>query len=137
MRLPADIGDYTDFYASVYHATNVGSMFRPDEPLLPNYKHVPIAYHGRASSIVPSGTPVRRPCGQTKPENSFEPVFGPTRRLDYELEVGLFIGRGNTLGDRIAIGAAEAHLFGVCLVNDWSARDIQRRTSPPASRRGW
>jgi len=126
MRLPAAVGDYTDFYASVHHATNVGSMFRPDEPLLPNYKHVPIAYHGRASSIVPGGTPVRRPCGQSKPESSFEPVFGPTRRLDYELEVGLFIGRGNALGEPVAVDDAEAHIFGVCLVNDWSARDIQQ-----------
>ena len=126
MRLPAQIGDYTDFYASVYHATNVGSMLRPDEPLLPNYKHVPIAYHGRASSIVVSGTPVRRPAGQSRPDGSPEPVFGPSRRLDYELEVGVLIGTGNDLGAPIPIDRAEEHLFGVCLVNDWSARDIQQ-----------
>src|SRR5215210_6502006 len=94
MLLPADIGDYTDFYASLFHATNVGSMFRPDEPLLPNYKHVPIAYHGRASSVVPSGTPVRRPVGQVKPEGASEPLVSASRRLDYELEVGVFIGTG-------------------------------------------
>jgi fumarylacetoacetase len=125
MLLPAEIGDYTDFYASVFHATNVGSMFRPDQPLLPNYKHVPIAYHGRASSIVVSGTAVRRPVGQVKPENSSEPLFRPTMRLDYELELGAFIGPGNLLGEPIPIADAEAHLFGVCLLNDWSARDIQ------------
>jgi fumarylacetoacetase len=125
MLLPAQIGDYTDFYASVFHATNVGSMFRPDEPLLPNYKHVPIGYHGRASSVVPSGTPVRRPIGQVKPDGASEPLMSASRRLDYELEVGAFVGPGNALGDAIAIEAAEQHLFGVCLMNDWSARDIQ------------
>ena len=125
MQLPASIGDYTDFYASVFHATNVGSMMRPDEPLLPNYKHVPIGYHGRASSIVPGGTPVRRPSGQSKPEALGEPVFGPSRRLDYELEVGFFVGPGNPLGAPIGLARAEQHLFGVCLVNDWSARDLQ------------
>jgi fumarylacetoacetase len=125
MLLPADIGDYTDFYASLFHATNVGSMFRPDEPLLPNYKHVPIAYHGRASSVVPSGTPVRRPVGQVKPEGASEPLVSTSRRLDYELEVGVFIGSGNDLGDAIPIERAEQHVFGVCLLNDWSARDIQ------------
>jgi fumarylacetoacetase len=125
MLLPAQIGDYTDFYASVFHATNVGSMFRPDEPLLPNYKHVPIGYHGRASSVVPSGTPVRRPVGQVKPDGASEPLMSASRRLDYELEVGAFVGPGNALGDAIAIEAAEQHLFGVCLMNDWSARDIQ------------
>jgi fumarylacetoacetase len=125
MLLPADIGDYTDFYASIFHATNVGSMFRPDEPLLPNYKHVPIGYHGRASSVVPSGTPVRRPVGQVKPDGGSEPLVSASRRLDYELEVGVFIGPGNDLGDPIPIESAEQHVFGVCLLNDWSARDIQ------------
>ena len=124
MRLPAAIGDYTDFYASVHHATNVGSMFRPDSPLLPNYKHVPIGYHGRASSIVVSGTDVRRPLGQLKPADG-APVFGPTRLLDYEAEVGLFVGRGNALGETVPIADARDRLFGVCLVNDWSARDVQ------------
>jgi fumarylacetoacetase len=124
--LPATVGDYTDFYASVFHATNVGSMFRPDEPLLPNYKYVPIGYHGRASSVVVSGTAVRRPSGQVKRDDAMEPVVAPTRRLDYELEVGAWVGRGNTLGTSIPIGDAEEHLFGVSLVNDWSARDIQQ-----------
>jgi len=126
MLLPAAIGDYTDFYASIHHATNVGSMFRPDEPLLPNYRHVPIGYHGRASSVVPSGTPVLRPSGQSRPEGSSEPGFGPSRRLDYELEVGAFIGNGNALGAPIRLADAGDHLFGICLVNDWSARDIQQ-----------
>jgi fumarylacetoacetase len=125
MRLPAEIGDYTDFYASVFHATNVGSMFRPDEPLLPNYKHVPIGYHGRASSIVPSGTPVRRPLGQVMPDGASEPLFRASRRLDYELEVGVFRGPGNPLGEPIPVSEAEHHVFGLCLLNDWSARDIQ------------
>jgi fumarylacetoacetase len=125
MLLPAEIGDYSDFYASVFHATNVGSMFRPDEPLLPNYKHVPIGYHGRASSVVPSGTRVRRPVGQVKPEGASEPLVSPSRRLDYELEVGVFIGPGNDVGDVIPIEKAEQHVFGLCLLNDWSARDIQ------------
>ena len=125
LELPMAIGDYTDFYASIFHATNVGSMMRPDEPLLPNYKYVPIGYHGRASSVVPSGTPVRRPTGQAKPESSAEPIVGPSRRLDYELEVGFVIGPGNPLGTSIPVDDAERHLFGVCLVNDWSARDLQ------------
>jgi fumarylacetoacetase len=125
MQLPAAIGDYTDFYASIFHATNVGSMFRPDEPLLPNYKYVPIGYHGRASSVVVSGTPVRRPIGQSKPESAAEPIVGPSRRLDYELEVGFLVGPGNALGTTIPVQDAEGHLFGVCLVNDWSARDLQ------------
>ena len=123
--LPATIGDYTDFYASIYHATNVGSMFRPDNPLLPNYKYVPIGYHGRASSIVPSGARVVRPSGQTKGDADPAPTFGPTRRLDYELEVGAFVGAGNHLGEPIPLGEAERRLFGLCLVNDWSARDVQ------------
>ena len=125
MLRPAHVGDYSDFYASVHHATNVGSMFRPDNPLLPNYKHVPIGYHGRASSIVPSGTAVRRPHGQIKDATADAPVFGPARQLDYEAEVGCFIGPGNPLGRPIPIADAEAHIFGLCLVNDWSARDIQ------------
>ncbi|MCW5757667.1 MAG: fumarylacetoacetase [Phycisphaeraceae bacterium] len=119
--------DYTDFYASLYHATSVGSMFRPDNPLLPNYKHVPIGYHGRASSIVASGTQVRRPVGQQAPaQDGGNPTFGPCKMLDYELEVGVVVGRGNTLGDTIPIGEAEAHMLGLCLVNDWSARDLQK-----------
>lgn len=127
LELPAEIGDYTDFYASLYHATNVGSMFRPDNPLLPNYKHIPIGYHGRASSIVPSGTPVRRPSGQLPPPTEgAAPTWGPCQNLDYELELGFWVGRGNQLGEPIAVGAAESHLFGVCLLNDWSARDMQR-----------
>ena len=125
MLLPATIGDYTDFYASVYHATNVGKMFRPDNPLLPNYKYVPIGYHGRTSSIVVSGTAVPRPSGQTRDDASQPPVFGPSRRLDYELEVGFFVGRSNTQGEAVPIEHAGARLFGLCLLNDWSARDIQ------------
>ncbi len=121
MRLPAVIGDYTDFYASIDHATNVGRMFRPDNPLLPNYKHVPIAYHGRASSVVITGTPVRRPSGQLG-----EGRFGPSRELDYELEIGAFLGPGNRIGESIPVSEAEEYIAGVCLVNDWSARDIQR-----------
>jgi len=124
MVLPATVGDYTDFYASIFHATNVGKLFRPDNPLLPNYKYIPIGYHGRASSLVVSGTPVRRPSGQTR-EGNADPKFGPTRALDYELEVGFFISRGNELGKRVPIAEAEDHIFGICLVNDWSARDIQ------------
>jgi fumarylacetoacetase len=124
MQLPAKIGDYSDFYASIHHATRVGKLFRPDNPLLPNYKYVPIGYHGRASSIVATGCEIRRPCGQTK-ASADGPVFGPTRSLDYELEVGAFVGVGNPLGERIPIVEAENHIFGLCLVNDWSARDIQ------------
>ncbi|HEX2601192.1 MAG TPA: fumarylacetoacetase [Gemmatimonadaceae bacterium] len=122
---PAVIGDYTDFYASIYHATNVGKLFRPDAPLLPNYKYVPIGYHGRASSIVVSGTEIARPRGQITPPGSQKPNFAPTEMLDYEAEVGFFVGRGNELGTTIPIGEAEDHIFGICLVNDWSARDIQ------------
>jgi fumarylacetoacetase len=121
----AQIGDYTDFYASIYHATNVGKLFRPESPLLPNYKHVPIGYHGRASSIVISGTEVTRPRGQTMPTGAKAPAFGPTEMLDYEAEVGFFVGRGNERGEPVLIGEAEEHIFGICLVNDWSARDIQ------------
>ena len=121
MLLPASIGDYTDFYASLDHATNVGSRFRPEHPLLPNYRHVPVAYHGRSSSLVISGTPVRRPVGQTG-----QGCFGPTASLDYEIELGAFVGPGNRMGEPIPIVEAETHLAGICLVNDWSARDIQR-----------
>lgn len=124
---PAQPRDYTDFYASLYHATSVGSMFRPDNPILPNYKHVPIGYHGRASSIVPSGTPVRRPVGQQAPaQDGGNPTFGPCKLLDYELEVGVVVGRGNALGEVIDIAEAETHMLGLCLVNDWSARDLQK-----------
>ena len=126
--VPAVVGDYTDFYASIFHATNVGKLFRPDNPLLPNYKYIPIGYHGRASSLVPSGTPVRRPSGQTRDGDADPgkaPTFGPTKSLDYELELGFFVSAGNTLGETIPIGEAEEHIFGICLVNDWSARDIQ------------
>ena len=123
--VPARIGDYTDFYTSVFHATNVGRFFRPDNPLLPNYKWVPIGYHGRASSVIVSGTPVIRPNGQIKPPGVETPVFGACRNLDYETELGFFIGTGNTLGDSLTIGAAAEHVFGAVLLNDWSARDIQ------------
>ncbi len=125
LLLPAEIGDYTDFYASVHHATNVGRMLRPDNPLFPNYKWVPIGYHGRASSIVPSGTPVRRPSGQLKDPQAETPVVGPSAAMDYEMEVGCFVGPGNPLGTAVPIGRAEEHLFGLCLVNDWSTRDMQ------------
>ncbi|HEY3258537.1 MAG TPA: fumarylacetoacetase [Gemmatimonadaceae bacterium] len=125
LHLPVAIGDYTDFYASIHHATNVGRMLRPDNPLLPNYKYIPIGYHGRASSIVVSGTPVRRPLGQMRAPDAPGPTFGPSRMLDYESELGLFVGRGNTLGSVLPLADAEDHVFGYCLVNDWSARDIQ------------
>ena len=125
-EMPVDkIGDYTDFYCSIYHATNVGSMFRPDNPLLPNYKYVPIGYHGRASSIVISGTDIKRPKGQNRTDQEAPPVFIPCKSLDYEMEVGFFVGQGNELGTSIPISEAEKHIFGLCLVNDWSARDIQ------------
>ena len=123
--VPARIGDYTDFYTSVHHATNIGKQFRPDNPLLPNYKWVPIGYHGRASSIGVSGQQFRRPVGQTLPPGAVEPSFGPCKRLDIELELGIFIGSGNALGDAVDISEAEDHVFGICLLNDWSARDIQ------------
>ena len=125
LLLPASIGDYTDFYASVFHATNVGRLFRPDNPLLPNYKWVPIAYHGRASSIAPSGAPVRRPKGQiTRPEET-TPAFLPSRSLDYELELGIFVGASSRPGEGVGIDEAAGHVFGYVLLNDWSARDIQ------------
>ncbi len=125
LLVPARVGNYTDFYASIHHATNVGSMFRPDNPLLPNYKWVPIGYHGRASSIVATGTAVRRPAGQVNDDPSSAPTFGPTRRLDYEMEVGAFIAGDNALGDPVPLDAAESRIGGLCLVNDWSARDVQ------------
>ncbi len=125
MMVPAIIGDYTDFYASIHHATNVGRLFRPGNPLLPNYKYVPIGYHGRASSIVVSGTPLHRPSGQSQDPAAEAPAFGPTRSLDYELEVGFFAGPGNALGQPIPMAEAEQHIFGLCLLNDWSARDMQ------------
>ncbi len=121
----AEIGDYTDFYASIHHATNVGRLFRPDNPLMPNYQWIPIGYHGRSSSIRVSGTNFRRPRGQTRAPDANAPSFGPCKRLDHELEVGIFIGPGNALGEPIAMAEAEAHVFGLCLLNDWSARDIQ------------
>lgn len=125
MHLPATIGDYTDFYAGIHHATNVGRLFRPDHPLLANYKHVPIGYHGRASSIRPSGAPVRRPNGQRKAADAQSPSFAPSARLDYEVEMGVWIATGNALGEPIPIADAEVHIAGLSLLNDWSARDIQ------------
>jgi len=125
MHLPATIGDYTDFYAGINHAMNVGKQFRPDQPLLPNYKYVPIGYHGRSSSIGVSGTRVRRPQGQRKAPTDDAPTFGPSRRLDFELELGIWIGPGNALGTSIPIAEAGDQIAGFCLLNDWSARDIQ------------
>jgi len=128
MLLPATVGDYTDFYASIFHATNVGKLFRPDNPLLPNYKYIPIGYHGRSSSLVASGTPIRRPSGQTRAADAdpaTAPNFGPTKSLDYEMELGFFVSAGNKLGETIPIGNSGEHIFGVCLLNDWSARDMQ------------
>ena len=125
LGLPCDIRDYTDFYIGIHHATNAGRLFRPDNPLLPNYKYVPIGYHGRASTIVASGTPFHRPNGQTRPATHDAPVFGPTRRLDFELEMGVVIGTPNAFGQPVAIGEAQNHIFGLTLFNDWSARDIQ------------
>ena len=125
MHVPCLIGDYTDFYVGIHHATNVGKQFRPDNPLLPNYKYVPIGYHGRASSVRASGEPVIRPNGQRKAPEADAPDFGPSRRLDYELELGIWIGRGNELGSPIPIREAGEHIAGYCLLNDWSARDLQ------------
>jgi len=125
MHLPAAIGDYTDFYVGIHHANNIGRQFRPDNPLLPNYKYVPIGYHGRASSIRPSGVPVVRPKGQRKPPEADAPTYGPTARLDYELEMGVWIGRGNEQGETVPIAEAADHIAGFCLLNDWSARDFQ------------
>jgi fumarylacetoacetase len=125
MHVPCLVGDYTDFYVGIHHATNVGKQFRPDNPLLPNYKYVPIGYHGRASSVRASGEDVIRPSGQRKAPDADAPEYGPSRRLDYELELGLWIGPGNRLGNAIPVGEAEDHIAGWCLLNDWSARDIQ------------
>ncbi len=125
LHVPCLVGDYTDFYVGIHHAENVGRQFRPDNPLLPNYKYVPIGYHGRASSVRPSGEPVIRPSGQRKAPDADAPEYGASRRLDYELELGLWIGRGNELGSPIPIGEADEHIAGYCLLNDWSARDLQ------------
>jgi fumarylacetoacetase len=124
-NLPARIGDYTDMYTSIHHASNVGRLFRPDNPLMPNFKWLPVGYHGRASSVVLSGHPVVRPWGQIMPPGAQAPVFTPCKRLDYELELAIWIGTGNALGEPVAIDRAEAHVFGLGLLNDWSARDIQ------------
>ena len=123
--LPCTIGDYTDFYTSIYHATSVGSLFRPDNPLLPNYKWVPIGYHGRSSSIKVSGHSFHRPVGQTKAPDAEQPSVGPCKRLDYELEMGIYIGHGNDMGESVGIDQTDQHVFGLCLFNDWSARDLQ------------
>ncbi len=123
--MPCHIGDYTDFYTSVYHATAVGKLFRPDNPLLPNYKWIPIGYHGRASSVDVSPQNFKRPIGQTKAPDQDQPILGPSKRLDYELELGIFVGKGNALGEPVTITDAEQHIFGICLFNDWSARDLQ------------
>jgi fumarylacetoacetase len=125
MHLPARIGGFTDFYAGIHHATNTGRLLRPENPLLLNYRHIPVAYHARASSVRPSGTSVRRPSGQRKPAAEPAPTFGPSRYLDYELELGVWIGPGNELGSPIPIREAADHVAGFCLLNDWSARDIQ------------
>lgn len=127
MRMPLRVPNYTDFYSSLHHATNVGAMFRdPEHPLLPNWRHLPVAYHGRASSIVVSGTPIRRPCGQIKRDADVAPIFGPTRALDFELEVAFVIGKASQLGRPITTSEAEDYIFGLVLFNDWSARDIQK-----------
>lgn len=125
LHLPATIGDYTDFFAGIHHARNTGQQLRPENPLLANYKYIPVGYHGRASSVLASGAPVRRPCGQRKPASESVPSVGASRNLDYELELGIWIGPGNALGSPIPIGEAAAHIAGFCLLNDWSARDIQ------------
>ncbi|WP_458389555.1 fumarylacetoacetase [Sphingomonas sp. F9_3S_D5_B_2] len=125
LHVPCLVGDYTDFYVGIHHAMNVGKQFRPDNPLLPNYKYVPIGYHGRASSVRSSGEPVVRPSGQRKAPDADAPEYGPSRRLDYELELGMWVGRGNALGSPIPIGEAGEHIAGYCLLNDWSARDLQ------------
>jgi fumarylacetoacetase len=125
LHMPARVGDYTDFYVGIHHALNVGKMFRPDNPLLPNYKYVPIAYHGRASTLCVSGRPVRRPNGQTLAPGQQVPQLTPSKRLDYELEMGVWIGPGNPDGQPIEIARAAQHIAGLCLLNDWSARDLQ------------
>jgi fumarylacetoacetase len=127
MHMPVSIGDYTDFYSSIEHATNVGSMFRdPENALMPNWRHLPVGYHGRSSSIIESGVPIRRPMGQTKPPSAELPIYGPSKRLDFELEMGFIIGKDSAIGDRISIDDAEDYIFGLALFNDWSARDIQK-----------
>lgn len=127
MLLPIKVGDYTDFYSSLEHASNVGSMFRdPAHPLLPNWRHLPVAYHGRASSIVVSGTPIRRPSGQTLPAGATQPIFGPSQELDFELEMAFIIGKATAIGQSVNVNEAEEYIFGMVLFNDWSARDIQR-----------
>ena len=126
MLAPFAIGDYTDFYCSIHHATNVGSMFRPDNPLMPNYRHLPVGYHGRASTVVLEGGEVRRPSGQTLPVEANDPIDGPSRLLDYEFELGFYVGEGNAMGSRINMVSAPQHIFGLSIVNDWSARDIQK-----------
>lgn len=131
MHLPVKIGDYTDFYSSIEHATNAGKIFRPDNPLYPNWKHIPIAYHGRASSIVVSGTLIHRPQGQFKPSDSQNPVFGFTKELDFELEIGAIIGKNSEHGKCVNTSEAEEYVFGLVLFNDWSARDIQRWETLP------
>ena len=131
MYLPVRIGDYTDFYSSIEHATNAGKIFRPDNPLFPNWKHMPIAYHGRASSIVISGTPIHRPKGQYKPADATTPIFGATNELDFELEIGAIIGKNSELGKSINTSESEDYVFGLVLFNDWSARDIQRWETQP------
>jgi fumarylacetoacetase len=131
LELPAAIGDYTDFFAGIHHATNAGKLFRPDNPLMPNYKYVPIGYHGRASSIAASGRDVPRPNGQRKPANETVPSLGPSRSLDFELELGVWIGPGNALGQPIAVADAASHIAGFCLLNDWSARDVQGWEAQP------
>ena len=131
LHVPAAIGDYTDFFSGIHHAMNGGKLLRPDNPLMPNYKYVPVAYHGRASSIRPSGTDVRRPNGQRKLPDEAAPSFGPCRNLDYEMEFGVWIGGGNALGEAIPIEQAHHHIAGFCLLNDWSARDIQTWESAP------
>jgi fumarylacetoacetase len=125
LGLPCEIGDYTDFYTGIHHATTVGKLFRPDNPLLPNYKWIPIGYHGRASSVGPSGQSFHRPLGQTMPPGATTPSFGPSQRIDYELEMATWVGQGNAAGSPICIDTAEEHIFGISLLNDWSARDIQ------------
>ncbi|MFD2100772.1 fumarylacetoacetase [Flagellimonas iocasae] len=127
MHMPVSIGDYTDFYSSLEHATNVGKMFRdPENALLPNWKHIPVGYHGRASSIIVSGQPIHRPEGQTMPKGADSPIFGPTKRLDFELEIGFICGKDTKLGESVSTREAEDYIFGLVLFNDWSARDIQK-----------
>ncbi len=131
MRMPVAFRNFTDFFASIFHATNAGRLFRPDNPLMPNYKYVPVAYHSRASSVCISGVPVTRPSGQRKPRDGAPPNFGPSRRLDFELELGAFVGTASELGRAVPIAEAANHIFGYCLLNDWSARDIQGWEAQP------